>query len=688
MNANRWMWPVYIGTVIALSGAGYCAWQLYNLNKFTIKNAQEAAVAKTVKTAEYVDHYIKILQTETNTLIQSLASQPLNKETIEKALAKKPVHITGLGIILDPQKETSGYYYVEDNDKQQQVTLSPYNLKKLSLPTNNGRFIGPITDPITGNLTVMYAQLLPEHSSIVFATQSLDHLNHILSTLHLGKNGYWILTDQNGTIIRHPRQEVVDQKQTMQELAQEKNKGFDVAKLEDSPRFVEYTGDTTETDAWLVFAPLPTLDWKLYGVFDMQQIPFDWSALRQYWMLLVVALLTSLILIAITYLPHIIWWGVPAIVSCCITVAIAALWIIAHRYPQYADQFIPIEDKIGLYTFLDAYSNKEPLQEKQELSLDQLNYYLLYRYKKGKYIPTGIYVKELELSSAEKINVVGYVWQRYFDGIHDRVSRGFILPQIAEEPTITELSRTKEGKTETIMWQMSATLNQQLSYTRYPFDNKRLTIELRHKDFDKQIILVPDLDAYQLINPQALPGLSNNIFISGWNPLKSAFEYQMEHYRTNFGLYAFGPFGIYKKAETSTYPILTFGTTVARNLVEALVTDILPLLVIALLLFICFITDVAQGFSGFVPSLAGIFFAALISHLSFRGKLPPHEIVYIETFYFILYGAMVAILILSMLNMFEIPLRWVAYKQNRIAKLLYWPLVLGSFLIATLWYLY
>jgi hypothetical protein len=40
------------------------------------------------------------------------------------------------------------------------------------------------------------------------------------------------------------------------------------------------------------------------------------------------------------------------------------------------------------------------------------------------------------------------------------------------------------------------------------------------------VLLIPDLEGYQLINPSSLPGVEKNLVLPGWNPKKSFFQYR------------------------------------------------------------------------------------------------------------------------------------------------------------------
>ena len=353
-----------------------------------------------------------------------------------------------------------------------------------------------------------------------------------------------------------------------------------------------------------------------------------------------------------------------------------------------------------LYSFLAGEATKAaetvPTREKTEKQEDEKKKaarlveerrrQLVFQYEQATYVQTGIFINHLQFIAENKIAIVAYIWQRYIDGVHDNISRGFIVPQ-ATSITATEISRTKEKKVETIIWLVQATLNQHLNYARYPFDVKDLQIQLWHKDFDKNIILVPDLDSYRLINPRSLPGLSPGAYLAGWNIQGSHFGYKKNDYNTTFGMYTYGPFGIYQHIERSTTPELYFNITVNRRLIDTIIADLLPLIVIAVLLFVILLTSVKQGYA-VLGSCTSVFFGLVFAQVRFRVKIPSYQLVYFENFYFLMYAAILAIVIVSILHLLELPLPFIRYRRNIIAKLLYWPILLVVLIIITMYYLY
>ncbi len=683
-------------------------------NKYTVINAAHMqAQQETIHAAQQLDSFITELIPLVHSLSNELTTKKLSKEQIEERLQQKPVEISGFGVAFEPyaydnKDRLYAPYYVEKDDKQQLLHLD--SLYDYTQPehtwyhqslTKGPGFIDPYFGSISGTILAEYAE--PFYATdketggekpvgIVFANQTIEHLQHILSTLYLGQTGYWFLLANDGSFLSHPNMHLVKERTSI----------FDLAKKLDSEELycagnkavqgesgaTEYDNEITKKPSWLFFEQLPSTKWILCRVYDKDEVPLDKDLLRRQLMHIVLSAFASLLFIVLFFMMSIQkntrrWWYISFTIATIFAATLGLLWYISWLYPDYKENLIPIRDKIGLYTFLDTHVNQSVTLEQQKANIHKL---LTYRYKKGQYIPTGIFVSHLTFSAENQINIVCYIWQRYFDGIHDNVSRGFILPQ-ATTVKKTELYRRKEAKTEVIIWQVKAVLNQDIIYQRYPFDVKDLQLQIWHQDFEKNIILVPDLDSYQLINPSIRPGLSPTVYFPGWSIKGSYFGYMKNIYNTVFGLYSYGPFGIYKKVEKSQTPELYFAITAQRYLFNILIADLLPIAVIALLLFVLLLTSVPQGY-GILGSCATVFFGLLFEQIRFRTKIPSAQLVYFENFYLILYAMILAIVIVALLYLLKFNINFIQYKKNLIAKLLYWPIVLGFSLGITLLYLY
>ena len=199
---------------------------------------------------------------------------------------------------------------------------------------------------------------------------------------------------------------------------------------------------------------------------------------------------------------------------------------------------------------------------------------------------------------------------------------------------------------------------------------------------------MPDLDAYTLLNPTSLPGISQDAHISNWRLLKSYFSYELENYTTNFGLYAYGPFGTYSQIEQADVPELHFNITAQRHLLDTILTDLLALCVIAVILFALLLTYFAEGFELLMETSAAAFFSTVFAQIQFRSKIPSHEFVYFEFFYFVIYIVILLILTSSLIHLFHMPLTFISYRKNIITKTVYWPFILSLIFMVTIFYVY
>ena len=135
------------------------------------------------------------------------------------------------------------------------------------------------------------------------------------------------------------------------------------------------------------------------------------------------------------------------------------------------------------------------------------------------YIPTGIFLQSFQFVNATEVNITGYIWQRYTKGIHDDLSRGFVLPEAVNSGDNIKAKQAYKrisGKTEVIGWYFESTLRQSFDYSKYPLDHKTLKIRLWHKDFNRNVILVPDCGAYVSTGPKDAFGFDERIELGGW----------------------------------------------------------------------------------------------------------------------------------------------------------------------------
>lgn len=366
-------------------------------------------------------------------------------------------------------------------------------------------------------------------------------------------------------------------------------------------------------------------------------------------------------------------WSISAVLSTLLIIALISLWIHMNEYEVQPTQLV---NEQATDEYLDQNWNASPGPPTIK-------------------IKTGIFIQSLQFFNSVDVNISGYIWQRYTDGVHDAIKPspsevGFILPeQVNSGSDIAprEVYRVRTGNDEVIGWYFEATLRQAFNHALYPFDHKTVWVRLWAKDFSKNIVLVPDFEAYKSTGLADIFGIEDDIVLGTWERQNTYFDYRLTNYDTDFG--------IPKYIGQTGFPELHYNFVVKRIFENAFVVYLLPLFLVAALLFAALLTLSSKeelsnrlGFntSGFIGASATLFFVVLLAHIQLREQFGGLGIVYIEYFYILMY----ALLVVATVNtyLFSIrPKRWcgfILYDDNIYVKVAYWPLVFGMMIGITL----
>ncbi len=373
------------------------------------------------------------------------------------------------------------------------------------------------------------------------------------------------------------------------------------------------------------------------------------------------------------------WWSLSALVSAILVSILISLWVEMNEYEVDPPQLVN-EQAVDEYLqqhwetrLKNRHSNAEPTIK----------------------IKTGLFIQSLQFFNSSEVNLTGYIWQRYQDGVHDAIKPakgeiGFILPeQVNSGSDITprEVYRVREGDEEVIGWYFEATLKQPFNYDLYPFDHKTVWVRMWPTEFSRNIVLVPDFEAYTSTGQHDIFGIEENIVLGTWVRKNTYFDYKTTSYDTNFGMADYiGQEG---------FPELHYNFVVKRKFENAFTVYLLPLFLVAALLFAALLTVSANeslsgklGFStsGFIGASSALFFVVMLAHIQLREQFAGASIVYIEYFYILMY----ALLVMATANTFLFSInatRWgkiILYNDNIIPKVAYWPVVLSALILITL----
>ena len=368
------------------------------------------------------------------------------------------------------------------------------------------------------------------------------------------------------------------------------------------------------------------------------------------------------------------WWKISNSISLLFLVLIGAMWLYTTK------RYRPNQNELTNRAEVEQYFSDNFSELPQER------------------IPTGIFIQSFKFNSSSEIYFTGYIWQiyklsKYKDIPDEEISVGFILPEAIDnggniEPQLA-YRRQIDQNNEVIGWYVEATLKQSFDYSKYPFDHKVAWIRFWSSDFDQKTILVPSFKSYQSTGINDAFGYDQDIVLDHWNLLETFFDYRTQEYNSNFGVNI--------KDFKNKQPELYFNIVIERHFFNSFIVYILPLIIIAGLVFatLMMITkDPEQSSifglntSGVIGVCSGLFFVVLLSQVQIREQFAGSRIVYLEFFYPLMYvnllGVSVNSYLFSRVNTeSNSALKWIHYEDNFIPKLIYWPLLLGNVTIIT-----
>jgi hypothetical protein len=348
------------------------------------------------------------------------------------------------------------------------------------------------------------------------------------------------------------------------------------------------------------------------------------------------------------------WWLFSYIAAVCfLGLTIFQLYMFYYSSFEIAGQ-TPIRNRVELVRF-EQFQNRLNQQLKKPSII---------------YIPTGLSINHLVLKEANTIDIGGIIWQKYNLQEYGDLTQSVTIEN-AQEIKLVPLYKEKNGNIETVGWSFQAKLNVSFDKLKYPFDAQIITITLLHPSFRENVILVPDFLAYDSAEVGRFIGLSKSLhMVEDWLLKDSYYYYRSIEKGTNFGLV--------DAVRKENFPDLNFAITVTRNIVDPLVAYVLPLIIISIILFYILLESSAVDLkiATTIGQISGLFLATVLAHQTFRRALEINAIVYLESFYFLMY--FLTIVIASNCMMYIIQRHEdsvLSVIRRKVVKYCYWPLL-------------
>jgi hypothetical protein len=302
-------------------------------------------------------------------------------------------------------------------------------------------------------------------------------------------------------------------------------------------------------------------------------------------------------------------------------------------------------------------------------------------------IPTGIFLQSFEFLNTNNVEMTGFVWQTYGPEIPGHVMRGVVLPEAVEEAYRAEEAWRIEldDGSEQIGWYFSGTFRQNFDYRLYPFDRQDVWLRIWSPEPVEGVLPVPDFGAYRDLTPSTLPGIDTQFVYGGWDPLSSAFSFDLVDYNTDFGL----GYGFTEAAD----PELYFNLSVERDFLGPMLEHLVLVSAIAILLFFLLLlmahdSDLQDrtGLTIFdlIVAAGGLLFAVILDHNSIRGVVESQDLIYLEWFPLTLDVFIVLVVLTAVLRVKRWRIPVIGYSGDLLPVYAYWPALIGSLLVVTL----
>ncbi len=574
-------------------------------------------------------------------------------------------------------KARSEFQFVEDTYDYTDESLATARWYTSIIESGRSRWSDPYYAEAAEAMVVDYGVPLfdpqGELIGMVDYTITLSDFSRIVDSLSVGEAGYGFTYAANGAILTHPAPEFL--LYNIFQLKDGKDEAI-LAKLRDDVEgVVAYNSTYTYKYSWFFFRELESTGWKSVLVFAEDDLLGASDEGRR--KIIHIGLGISVLLISLMLLPFrkargnpgILWWLVAG-VSLIIIGNIVLIWNL--NLTTDFSQLRSDQERIVNGTILKRYIGKYDED--------------LYRLTQSRYhkVPTGVFIESYELASFES-SLIGKLWMKYPRDLYEAAPPAFYFPEVsALEPrglTSQLISEVEYEDYILVTWKFRVTLEQDFSYRQFPFEQNDIQFLMLYPDLSKHILLVPDLDSYDILDPSTKPGLNQDIKAPSSETISSYFSFKEMDYKTTFGI----------DSSVQSFPALSFDIGVKRVYLSPFIANIIPITIVALIMFIVLYissnkVDERSGMNtmNVVQSSAGFLFILVLAHVNERNRIETPEIAYIEMFYFSMY-VFITLELIALAMLFK-GVRWklFQYQDNLVLKLLFWPVLLAIWFGATL----
>lgn len=504
-----------------------------------------------------------------------------------------------------------------------------------------------------------------------------------LATVGLGRHGFSFLLSREGRYLVHPRHELVEAGRTLFELAVEENTP-DLVKLgkaviQGKPEFIELQSGESGQTLLTFTAPVAVTGWSVGSAYINEPLMHPNQKMKRSMYRVILALCFFFIFLILSRLSRnsgdleIEGWNASICTSLVFTFGIAAIWLFTLYMGEYHDvKEAQVHESSVLARMQNEYSSQCRLAGKPE----------------PLFVPTGVYIESIEFQSAINVKLTGFIWQRWPASAPEGIETGAFFPE-SQEGSLEQVYEAIEGDQRVVGWTFQTVVRQTFNYATYPFDMQAVWLRMWPKKMSGPVVLVPDFQAFQSMNPKFTPGISKTLILPGWIINSSYFSFSPFEANTDFGLSS--------RRGSGAPPELRYNVVIQREFLDAFISCILPIFVVIILMFaVLFIHTKNEGIAGrvgfnssvTVQVAAALFFVVLFAQIDLRGRLEIEKIMYMDFYYFLTYLVFLIVSIDSIAYGWTNRVEWLQWRENIIPKLFYWPTVMFSLFVVTAWFFY
>ena len=678
----------------------------YDYSKYKeqrLNNAHSIGRSTAQDTKEYLDSIFTISNDAANKLaVQFTATYHSEKETrnLIQAEVNRMPFLLGITVAyepysIDPEKEfysvfynnrKSSFYKIEDMYNYHDSSLITAKWYTQTAITKKPYLSNPYFAEVAKELVIDYSTPLfstdndqsKRFIGVVTLSISLDLFTEVVSSYVHGKSGFVFITEQGGEFITHPNRSYILNENIYNQLNNVTIEGSAKKNYAKPSGHINFTSNYTGVQSILYHQTSDITNWKIGVVYSRTDLLGSPKNLERkiIHIALAISILILFVLIVLIkkYFKHSNnFWAISIIISVLFLLNVSVIWIINLDldYSEELTDRTRVYSDNALKSYVDKKNNEQRLLGKPD--------YLT--------IPTGTFIEELLVTDSYNMSVSGKIWQKW-PVEHDlKDNKGFHFIQAApngRSVLVELLSKDRlDSATWLYTWKFNATLRIFFDYRQYPLDQHYIDIKLIYPDMTDKIMLVPDFESYEALNPSSRPGMSDIIFLPRHRIIASYFSFSSLDMKTFFGQD--------RVDKNSEFQLLEYVIVIKRRFITPFISFVIPFILGSIIIFFLLYSlnknkDDKSGVTvmGVVQGMAALFFAMLLAHITIRNKIPTPHITYLETFYIVNY--IMTILLILVVVMYSGPTKYkfLDYKDNLLVKVIYWPFLFGLIYVITL----